>query len=206
MYVDSIWLDDVPQSKQIKDIRNAFEHEYKERFGMAKGKGLYAEDDWSRIAFCYSLFADDGGSVLDVGVGPGALLNMLGLGGEFSTVTGIDIRHYTKLVKLHDGLDIRIMSVDAMEFADDSFDSVICMEVLEHIDLEQFESALSELRRVARKKLFMTVPIREPEPLPSYHKLRFDFSDIEKYFPHGRYYLMERKRGVPWLGIVEEFE
>ncbi len=204
MIVNSVWLTEVPIKDELADVKMRFEQQYQATFGNANGKGLYTADDWSRIAFCHQLVGDSRGSILDVGVGPGALLNMLQMSGDFIRVTGIDIRHYTKLVKLTDELDIQIMSVDDMAFADDEFDTVICMEVLEHITQDQFERALVQLRRVAGKRLFMTVPLREPLPLPSYHKLRFDFDDIERYFPNGRYYLLERRRGIPWMVITED--
>jgi 2-polyprenyl-3-methyl-5-hydroxy-6-metoxy-1,4-benzoquinol methylase len=98
------------------------------------------------------------------------------------------------------------MNVTKMTFSDNEFDTVVCMEVLEHIDRDQFVNALKQLRRVTAKYLFMTVPFREPLPLQSYHKLRFDFNDLNMYFPDGKYYLLIRRKGIPWMVIVEYLE
>jgi 2-polyprenyl-3-methyl-5-hydroxy-6-metoxy-1,4-benzoquinol methylase len=206
MYIRIILLNDFKIQSELLKIKYLFEQKYKKRFGSKSKKGFYTLDDWSRIAFCLQFIEDTPGSVLDVGVGPGALLNALHDNKRFLRVTGIDIRHFTKLVKLSEDIDIQIMNVAEMTFTDNEFDIVICMEVLEHIAHEQFVRALKQLRRVAAKCLFMTVPFREPPPLPSYHKLRFDFNDINRYFPNGEYYLLVRRKGVPWMVIVEYLE
>lgn len=204
MYFRSVWLSDIEFSPLVTMVRERFTEEYQRRFGIGRAKGLYKRDDWARISFCHEHVARVGGSILDIGVGPGGLLNILHIDGRFDRVTGIDIRHYSKLVKMREDLDIRIMDVGRMSFADNSFDTLVCMEVLEHIEKPHFLRALSELRRVAARQLFMTIPLREPEPLPSYHKQRFDFSDIEEHFPDGKFFILEPERGVPWLAIIED--
>ncbi len=205
MYVEHISLATSGISQAVDTLRHSFDAAYRSRFGHARGRGLYTEDDWRRISSCYELVRGTGGSFLDVGVGPGALLNLLTLDPSISMACGIDIRRYTKLVEVSGTLDIRIMSVDNMSFSDREFDTVVCMEVLEHISLPQFLKALTELRRVAKHRLFMTVPLDEPEPLPSYHKLRFTLRDVRTHFPDADFFLMTRKKGVPWLGILEKF-
>ena len=204
MYFRSVWLSDIELSPLVTMVREKFSQEYKRRFGIRQTKGLYKPDDWARISFCHEHVARIGGSILDIGVGPGGLLNILHIDERFDRVTGIDIRHYSKLVKMREDLDIRIMDVGKMSFADNSFDTLVCMEVLEHIEKPHFLRALSELRRVAAKQVFMTIPLREPEPLPPYHKLRFDFGDIVEHFPNGEFYILEPERGVPWLAIIED--
>ena len=204
MYFQSVWLSDVEFPPLIQSVRQRFTEEYKKRFGVGQTKGLYRRDDWARISFCHEQVARVGGSILDIGVGPGGLLNILRLDERFDRVAGIDIRHYSKLVKMTDDLDIRIMDVGEMSFAENSFDTLVCMEVLEHIEKPHFLRALSELRRVAAKQVFMTIPLREPEPLPPYHKQRFDFADIVEHFPNGEFYILTPERGVPWLAIIED--
>ena len=56
---------------------------------------------------------------------------------------------------------------DALDlpFDDNAFDNVLCMEVLEHLEKIDFAKALHELRRVTRKRLMITVPYKEPEPV-----------------------------------------
>lgn len=202
MFFQSVWLDDLPLTGLAKKVRSRFDGEYRARYGTSRKRGLYQDADWARISFCYAKLKEVGGSVLDVGAGPGALLNLLCLDGTFNRVTGIDIRQYSTLVSLID-LDIQIMDVGEMKFPDKSFDVVVCMEVLEHLDASHFKMALGQLRRVASKCLFITVPFREQEPLAPYHKLRFDFEDLHKNFPTGEYYLLNRTGGRAWAAIVE---
>ena len=97
------------------------------------------------------------------------------------------------------------MNVARLQFDDASFDVVICMEVLEHVDRRTFAAGLSELRRVCGDQLLMTVPFEEPEPIPAYHKRRFDRADIRELWPsatrtrldrpHVAWALMEERRG-----------
>lgn len=51
-----------------------------------------------------------------------------------------------------------IANVISMPLADDSFDVVLCAEVLEHLSFEDFEKALLELKRVSRKYIVLSLP------------------------------------------------
>jgi SAM-dependent methyltransferase len=186
------------------EVRARFERHYLAKFGQSTGKGLYSENDWRRINWV-AAHLHNGGIVLDVGVGPGVLLNYLHGSGRFDRVIGIDIRVYSKFQAHYPELDHRLMNVVEMAFEDASIDTVICMEVLEHLAANSFRRALKELRRVTRRDLLITVPFCEPEPLPSYHKQRFGPKDLCDHFPHAKFTLLQRRngRGVPWVLIHE---
>jgi len=49
-------------------------------------------------------------------------------------------------------------SVLDMPFPDDSFDLVLCAEVLEHLPFEQFSKALSGLRRISNNYIVLSLP------------------------------------------------
>jgi 2-polyprenyl-3-methyl-5-hydroxy-6-metoxy-1,4-benzoquinol methylase len=187
----------------MQGIRRRFERHYLETFGHSKGTGLYSEHDWRRLDWM-AAHLPRGGSILDVGVGPGAFLNYLTLCGLYDQAVGIDIRPYSKYFEVDVPLDRRIMSATDMDFADRSFDTVVCMEVLEHLERQDFESAMGELKRVCAGRLFLTVPFEEPLPLPSYHKLRFLAQDIQEVFPGGTLTLLRKGKAgtVPWM-LVE---
>lgn len=51
-------------------------------------------------------------------------------------------------------------SVTDMPLEDDSFDLIVCCQVLEHLPFEDFSTALDEMHRVARKKVIMSLPDR----------------------------------------------
>lgn len=49
-------------------------------------------------------------------------------------------------------------SVLDLPFPDDAFDLVMCCQVLEHLPFAHFPQAMGELRRVARRSLFVSLP------------------------------------------------
>ncbi|MEX2123390.1 MAG: class I SAM-dependent methyltransferase [Woeseia sp.] len=192
----------------LKTIRERFEDAYFKQLGVRSGSGLYKNADWRRLEFATRLIPSDCKSVLDVGVGPGAFLNYLALSGRFDRVTGIDKRRYSKFIELAPDLDYRIMDIGNTSFPDNCFDMVFCMEVLEHLESATLEAGLSALRRIAKKKLVMTVPFNEPLPLPMYHLQHFDEDRIRTTFPNAEILLVHRNKGRstwPWALLVEEF-
>lgn len=170
------------------------------------GVGFYTEADWARIRSAYDLVT--GSCVLDVGVGNGALLQVLSRSRRFEPVAGVDIRRHSKL-QLPVDVDFHLMSVASLDFADDEFDTVVCMEVLEHLEAPDLEPAIAELRRVARSRLVMTVPLNEPHPLwwhdkPGGHRQQFDPDRIRRLFPDALALLQPRPGSVDWLFLVED--
>jgi 2-polyprenyl-3-methyl-5-hydroxy-6-metoxy-1,4-benzoquinol methylase len=188
----------------LSDHTAMIKKRYIDRFGVDKGHlGLYKENDWRRFKYVSSLLPD-GESVLDIGIASGAFLNLLMSLNRFERILGIDIRRHSKFTMLFESHLYQIVyaSVTNLPFADKSIDVVTCMEVLEHLDKQSFMAALHELRRVSRF-LVVTVPYNEPEPRPSYHKLRFTDSDLLTHFPQGDFILLKKSTGADWMTIVE---
>jgi SAM-dependent methyltransferase len=190
----------------MADIRAKFLATYEEKFGHSTGKGLYSNSDWRRLEFAVSRIPSHTKSILDIGAGPGALLNYLTISKRFERVTAIDKAPYTKFVGLID-VDLQIMDVTSMSFEDNSFETVFCMEVLEHLTPAAFEKAVSELRRVAKHTLLMSVPFEEPEPIPAYHKQRFDETKLRNLFPAAKIERLSKGKaaGCDWAVITETF-
>ena len=51
-----------------------------------------------------------------------------------------------------------VSDVRKLPFEDNSFDLVLCCEVLEHIPFDDFDKALNEIKRVTRKKSIISLP------------------------------------------------
>lgn len=90
----------------------------------------------------------DGGDVLEIGPGSGHTTWLM--------------RHWGYRVVTLD-FDPAVQpdlsgNVTRLPLKDRSFDCVLAAEVLEHIPFEDFENALSELRRVSRNSVIVTLP------------------------------------------------
>jgi ubiquinone/menaquinone biosynthesis C-methylase UbiE len=146
----------------------------------------------------------DGSSLLDVGVGVGQFIGAAARSMKLSEVQGIDIsRHSHFLPNLDYPVKMTYQNATSMTFQNNAFDYVTCMEVIEHLDDEDMNAVISELRRVARRGIFVTVPFCERLPLPTYHKQRFSFERIQEIFPTGEISLCVNQNNVRWA-LIEE--
>ncbi len=96
---------------------------------------------------CYSGYT----TILEIGVGKGFLKHCFKLFPQISLKT-IDINK-----DLHPDY---IGTVTNMPFEDNQFEVVLCAQVLEHLPFTDFLTALSEIRRVARHKVIISLPDR----------------------------------------------
>jgi len=98
----------------------------------------------------------EGKDILDAGCGSGAILEFLG----HKKVTGVDIgRGFIQFCSLkYPHAKFYEANLEKLPFEDNSFDTVICSEVIEH--LEHPEKAIREFRRVLRSngELILTTP------------------------------------------------
>lgn len=165
----------------------------------------YTDDDWRRISFAGQITVGD--TAADVGTGTGVFAYLLAHSDAFSKVVGVDIRYNTRMLR-HDAVDYGIADIRETEFSIGQFDSVICMEVIEHLDESSNDAALANLRSAARKRLIITVPFDEPEPLwwhdkPGGHRQKFDLRKLEKLFPNA-IGTIQPCFGVDWVVILED--
>lgn len=112
-----------------------------------------------------SLFPANFSSVLDVGCGEGFLLRILPATVE--NYVGIDYnedalrfaensKNQIQISKQIQNIKFQKENVYKLSFKDNSFDLVTCLEVLEHLD--DYEKALLEIKRVAKKYVILSVP------------------------------------------------
>lgn len=101
-----------------------------------------------------------GKSILDVGCGKGEPMKFINRHGQFFAV-GLDIfEPYVKRCQSEEIYDDYILC-DAREInvGDKSFDIVLCLEVLEHMERKEGLRLISELERVARRQVIISTPV-----------------------------------------------
>lgn len=163
--------------------------------------------DWRRLAYAYELASGD--SVLDVGTGHGVLLHLLADSGKYSQITGFDIRTHSQAI-LREDVTYLTGSIGDANLNLPVHDTVICMEVIEHLEEKYNEVMLRNLRAAAKKRLVVTVPYEEPEPVwwhdkPGGHRQSFSLEKISQLFPTAIAARFPRY-GVDWIFIVEDIE
>jgi len=143
-------------------------------------KKAYNEFDYLRIGYIISTyFRGQSCNVLDVGTGPGVLLNWMNLQPNITAV-GIDNKEYSTYYDFSGASNRIIMNAAKMNFSDNSFDLVFCLEVLEHLNDRTMLDVIREMKRVSRGKVIISVPFEEPEPRPKYHIQRFTENKIKE--------------------------
>ncbi|HSE45512.1 MAG TPA: class I SAM-dependent methyltransferase [Gemmatimonadales bacterium] len=112
------------------------------------------ESERGRIKATVALVPPETRTLLDVGCGRGDLLHAIDV--PFSVGTDL-ARRGIRFVRR----PATVSSMLALPFRNQSFDVVLCAETLEHLDPADLPGAASELRRLARKSLLITVPYQE---------------------------------------------
>lgn len=107
------------------------------------------------------------------------------------------------------GADV-IGTVTDLPFPDKSFDLVCAFEVLEHIPFEQFDTALSEMARVASKTVLISVPHFGPAvkflwkmPLLPEIRVAFKLPYARTHEFNGQHYWEIGTKGYPTKRIRE---
>ncbi len=124
-------------------------------------KNIYEEYDWfslkesvlkEKTQKIMELIPQDVQTIVDVGCGNGVITNILG---QNFKVTGVDrskkALSFVKTAKIQ-------ASADNIPLPDNSFDLVFSSELLEHLEKKVFEGTVSEIKRLSKKYIFITVP------------------------------------------------
>lgn len=98
------------------------------------------------------------GSILDAGCGEAITLARMKKQNIGTTHAGIDMSDDALQIarSIHPDITVKKGDIYNLQFQDNMFDMVLCLEVLEHLDDPQ--RALKELVRVSRKHIALSVP------------------------------------------------
>lgn len=106
----------------------------------------------SSIDYIMSQIDDSDQSVIDVGCGRGYFVEKLIERFPEKKIYGADLLPPLDIPQLH----YLQTNIEKIPLSDKSVDVVVCSHVLEHV--QDFDKAVEELKRIARKKIIITVP------------------------------------------------
>lgn len=122
---------------------------------------------------------DGAADLLDVGCNIGAFLSHCREVYPDVRLSGVEIHPETLEVARRNvpGAELHASGAECLPFADESFDCVTCIEVLEHIPAELRAKSLSEMRRVLRPggRLVLRVPHAGAVAFMDSNNFRFRF-------------------------------
>ncbi|HEY4875883.1 MAG TPA: class I SAM-dependent methyltransferase [Puia sp.] len=127
-------------------------------------------------------------SILDVGCGQGLPMELIKLRMNPKHTVGVDLFEpyirEAKAKKIHDKYVLQ--DIRKLSFKDKSFDTVISLQVLEHLPKKEAFLLLSKLEKIAKKQVIVATPIGymhhphvDNNPLQE-HKSAFSPEDFEK--------------------------
>lgn len=115
-----------------------------------------SEREQARIRDLFGLLPEKGSNALDIGARDGFLSVLLAE--RFDHVVALDLE---KPELTHPRIEPVKGNASQLAFEDDSFDLVICAEVLEHIPPHLLPNACREISRVARQVVVIGVPYKQ---------------------------------------------
>jgi SAM-dependent methyltransferase len=183
------------QALQLKSV-------YVNRFNEEIVEKRIPENNWKRADICYHLVPDNA-SILDIGSGLGEFTNLCSLNNQGS-IASVDIKDYSLWFDAAGRIERIYRSIFDLDYSDGR-DVVTCFEVIEHLPPERLREAVLILRRLARKKLFISVPFMESFPLYRGHFTRFDADLLKELFPDGHFTVFDkggRRKPICWI-LVE---
>jgi len=131
--------------------------EYYEQPCIWKSDHFITPSEIERINEVIKSIPLDTKTILDVGCGNGSFVNKLAdkFPDRFESIIGLDssieaLKH-VKTEKVNE-------KINRISFEPKSFDLVSCLEVLEHLPQKDFYDGISEIQRISRKYLLITVP------------------------------------------------
>lgn len=175
--------------------KQAYDH-YADLGGEAYSIDRLANDaaNRARLQATVDLIPQEAGSLLDVGCGGAVFLDMVRQQRDLKVVGAERSYGLLAMARERFGLALSGGSADALPFADQSFEAVSALEVIEHLPWGVYQQSLQELARVAKTWVIVSVPYQEnrkfiPCPYcgcrfnPYYHMHTFDEAKMQALLP-----------------------
>jgi SAM-dependent methyltransferase len=166
--------------KKIMEFKSRFHQLSEEEFADYYKQYEYISNrptDLSELSIqfiIHNLGEDKTVSIADIACGTCYVLKRIKDTG-YHNVHGIDIASQS----CYDDIEVEVGNIEHLQYPDHAFDIVICSHTLEHVS--DLSKTISELKRVAAKKIIITVPKQR------YYRYTFDLH--LNFFPQISYLL-----------------
>lgn len=180
-----------------------FEKEYYEDERFWEESSLSDPMNTMRIVETIHIIPQDVKTIADIGCGNGIFINQLRR--EKPQIETMACDRSTTALRYVEGPK-KEGSIDQLDFRDREFDCVSCLEVIEHLPIQLYKNALSELARISDKYLIISVPYNEDLELdanqcPScksifnanLHLRNYDAETFKHLFDHWGFKCIEHK-------------
>jgi len=165
---------------EVREFWEKRTEQFKEKAPVHIGKGklynkLMTRAHRKEIGRTFDLCKPE--SILEIGVGQGRLLSTI----EDVPAFGIDLSiNMLKNFKKHKSKNIELIQAEAshLPFKENCFGLVYTCTVLLHVPTDSIKSAISEIKRVASKDIFIV------EQLPNFKHINASYSKGGYCFPH----------------------
>ena len=110
----------------------------------------------------YRCMVEDAKSILDLGCGKGGPMRFINRRKEFNVV-GVDTFEPSLKECKYSGVygDLVICDVNYLPFKKKSFDLVLCLALIEHLEKEEGEKLLHDMEEIARRQVIISTPVGE---------------------------------------------
>ncbi len=174
----ALFLDFKERALNLTDKEFADVYQSAHRFVIQRETDLTQES-------LHAVFESVVGEVLEVGCGNGYLASRLA---KRHRVTACDIHVNDSLPGKFPDITFVSASASKLPFADRSFDTVVSTHVLEHV--QDIDTAVRELRRIARKRVVIVVPRQRPYQYTfdlHLHFFPYEYTIVAALNPHGSF-------------------
>jgi len=169
-----------------------YEQESYEYKAWDKEKYFDNNNQVERIKTAREIIPKDINNLCDIGCGNGAFLYYLEQEKYGFSIKGLERSEAARKNKFCLS-DIDEGDLLSLPYCDSEFDLTSCMEVLEHLPYDSYDTAIKELQRVTKKYILISVPYKEKMGYvqcvycncvfqPNYHVRIFDEKNLNELF------------------------